>query len=132
MFLIVKIETARLLRKNPTSNKLYRVVFWLNPEVRGSTTVAAEPTWGEEYRLELEAGQNCRFLYMEVLSFSRPADSDPGTSTGVAVVGRVRIRLPRLTGRKEGGVYALVRLEGDGCIESGKVLVYTKVVGDDF
>ncbi|EXB58168.1 hypothetical protein L484_026369 [Morus notabilis] len=66
-------------------------------------------------------------LRVEVLRIFS-GDTDPGTSTGMAVVGRTQIPLPKRLGMKKGGWFQLFRLEGDQCKAKGSICLVLELL----
>ncbi|OAY31455.1 hypothetical protein MANES_14G113400v8 [Manihot esculenta] len=134
--LLVSIHDADGL-DNPTrypsiKARIYRVVFWVHPNDAYATDVVAglpNPAWNiMKHIIKLDQSKNFRFLFVEVLRAGPPGFApDPGTSTGMTLVGRVRIPLPKVSEQK-GGRYGLVRLEGDGYRAEGHISVTLEMI----
>ncbi|CAK7338141.1 unnamed protein product [Dovyalis caffra] len=111
-------------------NRDYRVVFWVHPDDQLATQVVSgspDPSWNQKCRIELDKSWDCRFLYVEVLRYGSSSESNPGTSDGMSLVGRVQIPLPKLSS-KTGGRYGLVRLQEDGYKAEGHIILSMQLV----
>lgn len=100
---------------NPfTLNRIYKVISWVEIENQCVTQEVyglPNPIWNIQFCLRLKNPMNCKFLYLEVIR-SRSI-SDPGTSTGDVLMGRVKLALPKLS-TKQVGLFKLVKPDGPG------------------
>ncbi|MED6164291.1 hypothetical protein PIB30_088239 [Stylosanthes scabra] len=103
----------------------YNVVYWIVPgeEIRTKITEGVKPTWNERGMVVIEESiDDYVFLNVEVQRFN--SISDPGTSNGRVVVGRVKIPFPKELYRKRIGSFSLVKNKGEaGNKLAGKVVV---------
>ncbi|CAK7330603.1 unnamed protein product [Dovyalis caffra] len=102
-------------------NRIYKVLSWVEPgnkyttpEVGGSL----DPEWWQQIRIPFKNPWDCRSLYLEVIRTH--SKSDPGTSTGEVLVGRLKIPLPRLSSPIQ-GTFRLMKLEGPGYKREGSI-----------
>ncbi|EEF33993.1 conserved hypothetical protein [Ricinus communis] len=105
-------------------SRYYKVICWVHPDDQYETHLAQglpNPVWETKRRMELDKSLDIRFLHVEVLRYNIPGFF-PATcsSSGVTVVGRARIPLPKLS-HKKSGRHGLVRPEGDGCRADGHI-----------
>lgn len=107
------------------SERNYAVIFWVQPGREHHTNVvkgSPNPIWKQGFRMILNPDEEFGFLNMEVVRVHSRAD--PGTSTGLILVGRVRIpilRKPCMISQR----YGLVRPEGSGYKAEGHLYVST-------
>ncbi|XP_062152072.1 uncharacterized protein LOC133860497 [Alnus glutinosa] len=103
--------------------RIYRVVYWVEPEYKFCTLEALgllNPVWEEQRRIVLGVpGKYREFLNLEVVRVCSKAD--PGTSSGVVVVGRAQIPLPWKLYKNKSGRFGLVRVEGLGLKAEGHI-----------
>lgn len=96
------------------SERIYRVVYWVEPNKQYFTPPVGgllDPVWNERVCIELgKLGEYGGFLNVEVIRFY--SKSDPGTSSGVVVVGRAQIPLPLQLDQNKFLWYGLVRPNG--------------------
>ncbi|KDP38723.1 hypothetical protein JCGZ_04076 [Jatropha curcas] len=129
--LVIKISSAEGI-DNPTTYP-YRVAFWIRPndeyitqEAYGSPNLV----WNSTCHIELDilSMEDYRYLYLEVIRCGEAGSSgsEPGTSTGITLVGRAQIQLPKLWS-KRGGRFELFRPDGDGVSAQGHVHVSMEI-----
>lgn len=107
------------------NERVYGVAFWVHPEDQYRTSMVygqPDPTWNLTYQMGLDESSDCRFLYVEVVRFGSRSESNPGTSNGIALVGRAKIPLPKLLNKKDGR-FGLVRLDGAGHKANGHIIL---------
>lgn len=113
----------------PIQDCFYQVVVWVGSgeefatrEVRGNVHALR---WGAKARIPLGRFLDPEELSVEVVRLN--SWSDPGTSEGEVVVGRVRIPIP-VVEKKKGGRFGLVRPNGDGCRGEGHIGISMEVM----
>lgn len=114
IFLLLTIFHAQGIDR-PKSNtaRIYKVESWvegirflcMTPEVFG----LPDPKWDWQFCIPLENPKDCKLLHLEVIR-TYPK-TDPGTSTGEALVGKIQLALPTLSTKIE-GLFGLMRPEG--------------------
>ncbi|KAK7290109.1 hypothetical protein RIF29_04298 [Crotalaria pallida] len=79
-------------------HRFYKVALWVEPNKEYYTSVVqgCTPQWLDILHIDLKNPCDHPFLYVEVLRFGSKVD--PGTSTGMVVVGRARISYPKEPG----------------------------------
>ncbi|KAJ1420733.1 hypothetical protein SESBI_14140 [Sesbania bispinosa] len=108
-------------------NRDYVVLLWISPGEECHTRIVKglpNPVWNVSGTIFLKEYPNIHtFLNLEVLRLS--SVNDPGTSNGVAIVGRGKIPLPREFNCEKVGCFPLVRAdykEEDYKVEGGITL----------
>ncbi|KAL2548723.1 uncharacterized protein Fot_10256 [Forsythia ovata] len=104
------IDRATLMNPNGEIRK-YQALIWVRPmDEKYITRIASglpNPSWDSACNLPLGIYEPFKyFLHVEV--YRMCPKSDPGSSTGIALVGKTRIPLPKL-GHKICGRFELVR-----------------------
>lgn len=103
--------------------RIYRVEYWVEPEYKFLTPATLgllDPVWEEERCIVLGVpGKYREFLNLEVIRVCSKAD--PGTSSGVVVVGRAQIPLPWKLYKNKSGRFGLVRVERIGLKAEGHI-----------
>ncbi|KAK9282625.1 hypothetical protein L1049_010844 [Liquidambar formosana] len=116
------------------NRRLYGVVGWVTPEGYEFFTQEAEglpnPVWNLRYQIALGRPMEGRFLNLEVVRIG--SKTDPGTSTGLVLVGRTRIPLPKELPTKKGSRHGLVRLDGQGYKAEGNISITMQVKKLDY
>lgn len=101
-------------RHPSVGRRIYRVVYWVEPDnkfLTPATIGLLDPVWEEKMCIVLGMpGKYRKFLNLEVVRVCSKAD--PGTSSGVVVVGRAQIPLPSRQYKNKSGRFGLVRVEG--------------------
>ncbi|KAF5729364.1 hypothetical protein HS088_TW21G01529 [Tripterygium wilfordii] len=108
----------------------YSVESWIEPDQGRARTNKVfglpNPVWDREFYLRLNRFWDLKFLHIEVLRHG--SWSEPGTSSGFACVGRVRIPLPEELHASKSGRFGLVRLVGGEVRGEGHIIVSMKLM----
>ncbi|CAL1358662.1 unnamed protein product [Linum trigynum] len=114
-------------------DRWYRLNLWVDPADQVSTNTVrtwTSPVWRQRLEIPVVVGSlnYDGTLSVEVERDGRPESvPDPGTSRGNAVVGRAKVRVPKL-GEEKGGRFGLVRAERGECSAEGFVFLNMKLV----
>ncbi|KDP44824.1 hypothetical protein JCGZ_01324 [Jatropha curcas] len=119
---IFHAEGIHNLRTNPfVTHGIYKVESWVeigNPCVTLEVSGSANPVWNQRFCIPLENPMDCKVLHLEVIrTYSR---SDPGTSTGEVLVGKMQLPLPKLSTKIQ-GLFGFVKPEGIGYKVAGGI-----------
>ncbi|CAK7340678.1 unnamed protein product [Dovyalis caffra] len=111
-------------------NRIYKVESWVESGNRYTTPelYGVDPLWLHQFRIPFKNPRDCRSLYLEVIR-THPK-SDPGTSTGEVLVGKLKIPLPRLSSPVE-GAFRLTKLEGPGYKREGSITLTMELMEID-
>ncbi|CAN1811826.1 hypothetical protein LINPERHAP1_LOCUS26344 [Linum perenne] len=109
------------------TDRLYRVVFWVDPKDEFSTSFVrswTNPEWKQVFHVLVNrnSGGYTGYLNLEVERVGEPIVDVPSTSRSSAVVGRAKVLLPEL-GQKKGGKIGLVRLQDGECKAEGCLFI---------
>ncbi|KAL9418541.1 hypothetical protein AB3S75_036493 [Citrus x aurantiifolia] len=111
---IYHAENIDLYSNVTIEERNYCIVFWVEPGKECFTHIEKgllDPVWKQSFRVPIERPSDYRFLNIEVIRFNSSA-ARPGTSNGIAAVGRAKIPLPEKISLKKQGRFGLVKLEG--------------------
>ncbi|OIW08496.1 hypothetical protein TanjilG_03172 [Lupinus angustifolius] len=110
-------------------NREYRLVVWVDPNQEFSTIPVEglwNPVWNASGVILLKKFPEYHtFLNVEVLRVN--SVNDPGTSSGVVIVGKVKIPLPRVLYGEKIGRFELVREMGEGFKLEGHIHLSMKL-----
>ncbi|CAL0324447.1 unnamed protein product [Lupinus luteus] len=110
-------------------NREYRLVVWVYPNEEFSTIPVEgllNPVWNASgFILLKKFPEYHNFLNVEVLRVN--SMNDPGTSSGVVIVGKAKIPLPRVLYGEKTGRFELVREMGEGFKVEGHIHLSMKL-----
>ncbi|KAE9610628.1 hypothetical protein Lal_00029810 [Lupinus albus] len=110
-------------------NREYRLAVWVDPNDEFSTIPVEgllNPVWNSSGVILLKKfPRHHIFLNVEVLRVN--SMNDPGTSSGVVIVGRVKIPLPKVLSGEKIGRFGLVRERGEGFKVEGHIRLSMKL-----
>ncbi|CAL0324445.1 unnamed protein product [Lupinus luteus] len=110
-------------------NREYRLAVWVDPNEEFSTIPVEgilNPVWNASGVILLKKFLEYHtFLNVEVLRVN--SMNDPGTSSGVVIVGKVKIPLPTVLYGEKVGRFGLVREMGEGFKVEGHIYLSMKL-----
>lgn len=127
ILLNVVVREAEDIDKGTTNytKRTYGVLGWVEPnqcfltqEVNG---LPPNLVWNSEYCFVLDKSMNYNYLYLEI--YRTRSTSDPGTSSGIVLVGRTKISLPNQIDVIKRGWFWLAVPKGSSCVPEGRILV---------
>lgn len=134
VMLILKIHSAEGIDTQTTDPKgdkrIYCALGWVNhlKEFRTSRTEGLpDPEWNTMFRIPLGRLSPGGFGYLNLEVLRTGSKLDPGTSTGIALVGWTQIPLPKDINRKKCGRFGLTAPKGAGYITEGHITINMEI-----